>query len=75
MALGNFEIRAKMAQFRLLKQNWHLALVPLFHTGVILQPYDLDLSSVSPEEQEQFFRNSYKGWYSSIGIGGKTGHE
>ncbi|HBH48813.1 MAG TPA: hypothetical protein DDX98_09240 [Bacteroidales bacterium] len=71
MALGNFEIRAKMAQFRLLKQNWHLALVPLFHTGVILQPYDLDLSSVSPEEQEQFFRNSYKGWYSSIGIGGK----
>jgi outer membrane protein assembly factor BamA len=71
MALGNFELRARLIQFRLFNQNWHLALVPLFHTGVILEPYAVDLSNVSEEDQQTYFRSSYKGWYSAAGIGGK----
>jgi hypothetical protein len=71
MALANFEVRAKLFWFRMFNQNWHLSAVPLFHTGIILEPYTLDLSQVSIEDKELFFRNSHKEFYSSIGLGGK----
>lgn len=71
MALGNFEVRAKLFRMRLFNQNWSTALVPLFHTGLIIDPYSLDLSNVSEADKETYFRTSHTGWYSAAGIGGK----
>lgn len=72
MALGNFEVRAKLFRFRFLKQNISTAIVPLFHTGLILEPYELDLSKVDAVDKEKFFRSTHKGWYSAVGLGGKV---
>ena len=71
MALGNFEVRAKLFHLRLFKQNWHTALVPIYHTGLILEPYKMDLSNVSATDRQAFFTNNYKGWYHAVGLGGK----
>ncbi len=71
MALANFEIRAKLLQVRFLKQNWQLTAVPIYHTGLILEPFKMDLSSVDVNEKEKYFTNSYKGWYNSAGLGFK----
>lgn len=71
MALSNFELRARLFEFRFLNQNWHISLVPIFHTGLILEPYPIDFSSVTASDREKYFRDSYQGWYSAGGIGGK----
>lgn len=68
-AMGNFELRAKVFRLRFLNQNWYLALLPLFHTGVIIKPLKMDLSALTAAEREHFFNESYKGWYSSYGFG------
>jgi hypothetical protein len=71
MVLGNFELRAKLFRFRFFNQNIHTAIVPLFHTGTIIEPYNMNFSSISDEDLNKHFKTSYKGWYSSAGIGGK----
>lgn len=74
MALSNFELRARLFEFRFLNQNWHISLVPIFHTGLILEPYPIDFSSVTASDREKYFRDSYQGWYSAGGIE-QTGDE
>ena len=70
-AMGNFELRAKLVRFRFIKQNWYLAAVPLFHTGTLIKPIDMDLSGLSQEERDTFFTATDRKWYSSYGFGGK----
>ncbi len=70
-ALGNFELRAKIVHFKFIQQNWHIAAVPLFHTGYLIQPIDWDLTEISSAERDKYFSNSNKHWYSSYGIGAK----
>ncbi len=70
-ALGNFEIRAKFVHFRFLKQNWHIAAVPLFHTGYLVEVIPWDLSALTTEDREKYFSSGTKHWYSSYGLGAK----
>jgi len=70
-AMGNFELRAKLFRFNFIKQNFHIAAVPLFHTGYMVDPIDMDLSKVTPEEKELYFNEDYSNWYSSYGLGAK----
>lgn len=71
MALGNFELRAKLFRLRMFEQNWSTAIVPLFHTGYILEPFEMDMSGVELVDREKFFRSTHAGWYSAVGLGGK----
>ncbi len=71
MALANLEIRAKLLEVRFLKQNWQLTAVPIYHSGLIIKPFDMDLSTVSAADKEKYFTDSYKGWYNSAGLGFK----
>ncbi len=70
-ALGNFELRAKIVHFKFIQQNWHIAAVPLFHTGYLIEPIDWDLSQVTSSDLEIYFSNTSSHWYSSYGIGAK----
>ncbi len=69
--MANFELRAKLVRFRFIKQNWYLGAVPLFHTGYLIKPIEMDLSSLTPVEQQKYFSNTDSKWYSSYGLGGK----
>jgi outer membrane protein assembly factor BamA len=70
-AMANFELRAKLFRFRFIQQNWYLAAVPLFHTGYLIEPIDMDLSRLTPEERDTYFDDTDQRWYSAYGIGGK----
>ena len=70
-AMGNFELRAKLFRFRMIKQNWYIAAVPIFHTGYMIDEVDMDLSQVSDEDRAMYFNEDYGKWYSSYGLGAK----
>ncbi len=42
VAWGNAEFRFRIVQFRLIKQQWYVALNPFFDAGMVVQPYRLD---------------------------------
>ena len=48
---GNFELRIKFVDFRLLKQNFYIAANPFFDCGMIVQPYRVREMSALPEIQ------------------------
>lgn len=70
-ALANFELRAKVVRFRFINQNWYIGVVPLFHTGYMIDELDVDFSNVSPADRDAFFNEDYGKWYHSAGIGAK----
>lgn len=73
-AFGNFEWRYKFWRFELFKQNFYLGANVFFDTGVILRPIKMDLSNVSEEEKEAYFRDFEKGkFHSAAGLGLKIG--
>lgn len=70
-AMGNFELRYKLFHFQFIKQNWHLAAVPLFHSGYLIEPLEMDLSALSNQERNTYFTSNSSNWYNSVGIGAK----
>lgn len=72
-ALGNFELRWKVLNFKFINQNFYLGLNGFFDTGYILDPIDWDLSSLTPTEKTDYFNlDSEDGFHSSIGGGLKV---
>lgn len=70
-AMGNFELRAKLVRFKFIGQNWYIGAVPLFHTGVLIDPIAIDLSEVSVADKAKFFSGTSNRWYSAYGLGAK----
>lgn len=70
-AMANFELRAKLVRFKLIKQNWYIGAVPLFHTGYLIKPIDIDLTTVSVADKQRFFSTTGNRWYSAYGVGAK----
>jgi outer membrane protein assembly factor BamA len=72
-ALGNFELRWKVLNFRLINQNFYLGLNGFFDTGYILDPIDWDLSNLTPMEKTNYFNLGTKdNLHSSLGGGLKV---
>jgi outer membrane protein assembly factor BamA len=71
-ALGNFELRWKVLNFRFINQNFYLGLNGFFDTGYILDPIDWNLSdpSLSEADKTEFFNLGAKdSFHSSLGGG------
>ena len=81
-AWGNFELRIKIVNFKLLKQNFYLAANPFFDCGMIVQPYRVHEMSALPEigvlaleagykpaETEKYIRNMAHQFIYSGGVG------
>jgi len=72
-ALGNFELRWKVLNFRLINQNFYLGLNGFFDTGYILDPIDWDLSNLSQDDKTNYFNLDTKDrFHSSLGGGLKV---
>lgn len=70
-AMANIEFRYKFLRFRFIKQNWHLAAVPLYHAGYLIKEQDMDLSLVSETDKAIYFKEDPKKLYHAIGFGVK----
>jgi outer membrane protein assembly factor BamA len=69
-ALGNFELRCKVLNFKLINQNFYLGVNGFFDTGYILDPIDWNLSNVpSSEKPDYFLEGTKEGFHSSLGGG------
>lgn len=72
-ALGNFELRWKVVNFRLINQNFYLGMNGFFDTGYLMDPVDWDLSNVSSTEKDSYFKlNEPDTFHSSLGVGCKV---
>ncbi len=72
-ALGNFELRWKVFNFKLINQNFYLGLNGFYDTGYILDPIDWDLSNLTPTEKSEYFNLDTKDcFHSSLGGGLKV---
>lgn len=71
MAWANLELRVKIIEFNLLKQNWYIAVNPFFDAGMAVQPYRLkDMKSVT-ENADMIYSGKRESMHLSAGIGGK----
>lgn len=72
-ALGNFELRWKVLNLRLINQNFYFGLNGFFDTGYILDPIDWNLSNLTPTEKADYFNLDTKDrFHSSLGGGLKV---
>lgn len=72
-ALGNFELRWKVLNFKFINQNFYLGLNGFFDTGYILDPVDWDLSNLTTSEKTDYFKLDTKdSFHSSLGGGLKV---
>jgi len=72
-ALGNFELRWKVLNFRFINQNFYLGMNGFFDTGYILDPIDWNLSNLTPIEKAVYFKLDTKdSFHSSLGGGIKV---
>lgn len=72
-ALGNFELRWKVLNFKFINQNFYLGLNGFFDTGYILDPIDWNLSNLTPSEKANYFNLETKdSFHSSLGGGFKV---
>jgi outer membrane protein assembly factor BamA len=67
--LGNFELRSRLFNARLVKQNWYLGVVAFMDAGRILKPVKIDMSNVPPAARNEFFRGTDKTVHKSLGGG------
>lgn len=74
VGFGNFEFRYKFLRFEWLKQNFYLGTNVFFDSGIIINPIDMNLSSVSASDLSTYFNTYESGkFHSSAGIGLKVG--
>jgi len=72
-ALGNFELRWKVLNFRFINQNFYLGMNGFFDTGYILDPIDWNLSKLSTIDKAVYFNLDTKdSFHSSLGGGIKV---
>lgn len=72
-ALGNFELRCKVLNFRFINQNFYLGMNGFFDTGYILDPIEWNLSNLSTTELVDYFSlNTKDSFHSSLGGGLKV---
>lgn len=72
-ALGNFELRWKVLNFKFINQNFYLGMNGFFDTGYIIDPIDWDLSSLTSTEKTDYFNLDTKdSFHSSLGGGFKV---
>ena len=72
-ALGNFELRWKVLNFKFINQNFYLGLNGFYDTGYILDPIDWDLSNLTPTAKTDYFNLDVKDrFHSSLGGGLKV---
>lgn len=73
IALGNFELRWKVLNFKLINQNFYIGLNGFFDTGYIIDPIDWNLSNLTPTERSEYFNLETKDdLHSSLGGGLKV---
>ena len=74
VGFGNFEFRYKFLRFEWLKQNFYLGTNVFFDSGLILNPIEMDLTSLSTSDKAMYFNEySPRKFHSSAGIGLKVG--
>jgi len=72
-ALGNFELRWKVLNFKFINQNFYLGVNGFFDTGYILDPIDWNLSNLTTSEKTANFKLDTKdSFHSSLGGGFKV---
>lgn len=72
-ALGNFELRWKVLNFRFINQNFYVGLNGFFDTGYLLDPIEWELSAMTPTEKTEFMNLDTKdSFHSSLGGGLKV---
>jgi outer membrane protein assembly factor BamA len=68
-ALGNFELRSRLINFRFIKQNWYFGAIGFIDAGRILKPVRIDLTNVPLAARNQFFRADDKTIHKTLGGG------
>ena len=67
--LGNFELRSRLFNVRLFKENWYLGVVTFMDAGKILKSVKIDLNSIPPDARSEYFRGMDKTVHKSLGVG------
>ncbi len=67
---GNIEFRWKFVKFGVANQNFYLALVPFFDSGMVIQKTDVDTSNVpAVVNKDNYFKSGAEKLHSSVGLG------
>lgn len=67
--LGTIELRSRLVNFQLIKQNWYIGAVVFTDAGRILKPIKLDLDDVPDEYFLLYFNPSDKSIHQTVGGG------
>lgn len=67
--LGTLELRSRLINFRLIKQNWYIGAVLFMDAGRILNPVKLNLDDLPPESLSTYFNTGDRSIHKSFGAG------
>lgn len=59
VAWGNAEIRWRITDFIIAKQNFYVGLVGFFDAGLVVQDYDVEEDGIDPAVKEEYFDFTY----------------
>lgn len=66
---GNFEIKWRFLNFEVLKQNFFASASLFYDNAFITQTYTIDITSITAEERQLFFRNTRQNLHHTVGTG------
>jgi len=66
---SNFEIKAKVLQFRLIKQEFYASLVAFYDNTLITQPYKFSTENIPVAARDFFFNNQPQKFHHTFGPG------
>jgi hypothetical protein len=69
VAWANAELRIRLFDFRLLKQEWYLSTNPFFDMGMSVQPFRLEEMKSAATEHEKIYSGSKETLHMSAGLG------
>ena len=67
--LGTLELRSRLVNFRLIKQNWYIGAVLFMDAGRILNPVKLNLEDLPPVSLSAYFNTGDRSIHKSFGAG------